>query len=668
MSVIQEIRAKLDLVEYILQSGVPLRKAGRYFTACCPFHNEKTPSFVVFPDSQTWHCFGACSTGGDIFTYVQRRENVDFAEALGLLAEKAGLQLQARTAEQQQHETHLEKLRSLLNEAARYYHQCLLSAPEAAEARLYVARRGLGEATLAQFQIGYAPEGWHTLRDRLRQIGYTESEMLEAGLLTHREESERLYDRFRDRLMIPICDERGNVIGFGARALKPEAQPKYLNSPQTPLFDKGAVLFALHHARRSIREGETAVIVEGYMDAIQAHQNGFTNVVAQMGTALTQAQLKTLSRFARRLILALDPDEAGTRATLRGLEAVRQVASVERVFVDPSGTLRESSRLSLELQVVTLPDGKDPDDLIRENPQAWRDLIANAQGVAEYVINAAAASLPASATLAEREQIARELLPLLLATENNLQQQANVQLLAYKLRLGSGKVLLEWAAQQQRTKRLDRSQPSAQPNEAVAAPSVAPLAYAEALQECCLAILLQYPSLLADVQRIFRQLAAATPSAEACLQPLHAADFTRPDLRAIFEVFLCAREQYEEEWLSYLEAHVPSDLRSVLEQLLLTHLEIYEQHLQQASETDVRALSRDISSLREASELILDESRHRVALLHHALSLRLARLRRECTELSYLMQGAEETQLQAHLQRNTIYLQAIRALMQAIHT
>jgi DNA primase len=671
MSVIQEIRAKLDLVQYISQSGVALRKAGRNFKACCPFHNEKTPSFYVFPDSQTWHCFGACSTGGDIFSYVQRRENVDFAEALRILAEKAGVQLQARTPEQQEHEARLEKLRSLLAEAARFYHQRLLNAPDAAEARAYVARRGLQEATLTQFQIGYAPDSWNAILDRLKQIGYTEQEMLEAGLLTRHEESERLYDRFRDRLMIPICDERGRVIGFGARALKPEAQPKYLNSPQTPLFDKSATLFGLHLARRSIRESETAVIVEGYMDAIQAHQHGFTNVVAQMGTALTQAQLKTLSQYARRLILALDADEAGARATLRGLEAVRQAASVARVFVDPSGALRESSRLNLELQVITLPQGKDPDDLIREDPQAWRDLLANAQSVADYVINAAVASLPANATLAEREQVARELLPLLMATENNLQQQANVQQLAYKLRLGSGKALLEWAAQHQRLKRLDRPAPaeesraSAEPG-APSAPIVV-LTHGEALQEYCLAALLQYPSLLADLQRIFRQLVREDAELESLLQPLCSADFTRPDLRAIFETFVRARAQYQEEWLSYLEANLPADLLPTLERLLLARLEAYEQRLRQASQTDPRALSKDVASLREAASLHSDEARHRAALPHHALSLRIVRLRRECTELGYLIQEADQAHLLTYLERNKLFLRAIRILQEAAH-
>ncbi len=662
MSVAQEIRAKLDLVQYISQSGVPLRKTGRYFTACCPFHNEKTPSFVVFPDSQTWHCFGACSTGGDIFTYVQRRENVDFAEALRLLAEKAGIQLQARTPEQQQRETRLERLRSLLSEAARFYHQRLLNAPDAAAARAYVARRGLRETTLAQFQIGYAPESWHAVSERLKQIGYTEQELLEVGLLTRHEESERVYDRFRDRLMIPICDERGQVIGFGARALKPEAQPKYLNSPQTPLFDKSATLFALHHARRSIRESETAVIVEGYMDAIQAHQHGFTNVVAQMGTALTQAQLKTLSRFARRLILALDADEAGAKATLRGLEAVRQAASVERVFVDPSGALRESSRLNVALQVVTPPHGKDPDDLIRENPQAWRDLIANAQDVAEYVINAAVASLPANATLAEREQVARELLPLLLATENNLQQQANVQQLAYKLRLGSGKALLEWAAQH--IKRASRQVTSEQPRESASLPTTS---HGEALQEYCLAALLQYPNLLADVQRTFRQLASDEPTAEADLQPLCAADFTRPDLRAIFEAFLGARAQYDEDWLGFMQGHLPLDLHPTIERLLQARLELYEQRLRQAPNLAPRALSKDVAVLREMNASQSDEQLHRAALPQHALMLRLARLRRECVELSYLMQEADEARAQTYLQRNARHLRAIRALTQAAH-
>jgi DNA primase len=662
LSVAQEIRAKLDLVQYILQSGVPLRKKGRYFTACCPFHSEKTPSFVVFPDSQTWHCFGACGTGGDIFTYVQRRENVDFAEALRLLAEKAGVQLRARTPEQRQHEARLERLRSLLSEAARFYHQRLLNAPDAAEARDYVARRGLSEATLAQFQIGYAPESWNAVSERLKQIGYTEQELLEVGLLARHEESERVYDRFRDRLMIPICDERGQVIGFGARALKPEAQPKYLNSPQTPLFDKSATLFALHHARRSIRESETAVIVEGYMDAIQAHQHGFTNVVAQMGTALTQAQLKTLSRLARRLILALDADEAGAKATLRGLEAVRQAASVERIFVDPSGALRESSRLNVELQVVTLPNGKDPDDLIRENPQAWRDLIASAQNVAEYAINAAVASSPANATLAEREQVARELLPLLLATENNLQQQANVQQLAYKLRLGSGKALLEWAAQH--IKRASRQAASETASESAPLPTIS---HSEALQEYCLAALLQYPNLLAEVQRMFRQLASEEPAAEADLQPLCAADFTRPDLRAIFEVFLRACAQYDEDWLSFMHRHLPLDLHPLVERLLQARLELYEQHLRQTPNLAPRALSKDIAVLREMNASQSDEQLHRATLPRHALMLRLARLRRECAELNYLLQEADEARAQTYLQRNALYLRAIRALMQAAH-
>lgn len=662
MSVAQEIRAKLDLVQYISQSGVPLRKTGRYFTACCPFHSEKTPSFVVFPDSQTWHCFGACSTGGDIFTYVQRRENVNFAEALRILAEKAGVQLQVRTPEQQQHEARLDKLRSLLNEAARFYHQRLLNAPDAAEARAYVARRGLHEATLAQFQIGYAPDSWQALSDRLRQIGYAEDELLEVGLLTRHDDSGRVYDRFRDRLMIPICDERGQVIGFGARALKPEAQPKYLNSPQTPLFDKSAALFALHHARRSIRESETAVIVEGYMDAIQAHQHGFTNVVAQMGTALTQAQLRTLSRFARRLILALDSDEAGAKATLRGLEAVRQAASVERIFVDPSGAFRESSRLNVELQVVTPPQGKDPDDLIRENPQAWRDLIANAQNVADYVINAAVASLPANATLAEREQVARELLPLLLATENNLQQQSNVQQLAYKLRLGNGKGLLEWAALHLR--RSAHQAAGEKTGEAVPLPTAS---QGEALQEYCLATLLQYPNFLADVQRTFRQLANQHPEAEADLQPLCAADFTRPELRAIFEVFLQARAQYEEDWLSFLQAQLPLDLHPWLERLLQTRLALFEQALRQAADLAPRALSKDIAALREMNALQSEEALHRAALLKHALELRLVRLRREGVELGYLLQEADEARSQFYLRQQTIRLRAMRALVQAAH-
>src|SRR5258708_36161228 len=215
-------------------------------------------------------------------------------------------------------------------------------------------------------------------------LGYNEDEILEVGVALRNEDKGRVYDRFRNRLVIPICDVRGQVIGFGARALKADDNPKYLNSPQTALFDKGATLFGLHLARRTIRESETAVIVEGYMDAIQAHQGGFRNVVAQMGTALTEPQLKQLSKYARRLILALDPDAAGVKATMRGLDVARQTLGASEAVFDPRGAIRQASKLRVEMMGITVPQGKEPDDPIRAKPAGRPSLYDPSQNVGHF--------------------------------------------------------------------------------------------------------------------------------------------------------------------------------------------------------------------------------------------------------------------------------------------
>ncbi|RPJ01522.1 MAG: hypothetical protein EHM39_03175 [Chloroflexi bacterium] len=236
MTVTDDIKARLDIVQFISQY-VPLKKAGRNYTAPCPFHQERTPSFVVFPDTQGWHCFGACSEGGDIFNFVMKKEGLDFVGALRFLAEKAGVELQERTSEQIQQDEQHEKLRGLLNEAATWFQKLLRAGPASQHARDYVQRRGINDDTLEMFRIGYAPAGWDGAVDHLRLIGYSPEEIVEAGVAVTGD-SGRTYDRFRNRLVIPIFDERGRIIGFGARALAAEDNPKYLNSPQTPLLTR----------------------------------------------------------------------------------------------------------------------------------------------------------------------------------------------------------------------------------------------------------------------------------------------------------------------------------------------------------------------------------------------------------------------------------------------
>jgi DNA primase len=298
MSVTDEIKSRLDIVNYI-QQFVPLKKAGRSYKACCPFHNEKTPSFVVNPETQTWRCFGSCAEGGDLFSFAQKYHGWAFPEALQELGKLAGVEVQQQSAGQKQQAERLDALRGLMQAAADYYSDQLQYAGDVMQ---YVqARRGFNDETIQIYGIGYAPEGWQTTLDYLTQLGYAEDDIVEVGL-ARRSDTGRVYDYFRHRLVIPIRDERGRVIGFGARALSDEDNPKYLNSPQTVLFDKSRTLFGLDRAKRAIRDSETAVIVEGYMDVIQAHQAGFLNVVAQMGTAMTEAQLKLLApRWAKRI-------------------------------------------------------------------------------------------------------------------------------------------------------------------------------------------------------------------------------------------------------------------------------------------------------------------------------------------------------------------------------
>jgi len=365
MSVIDEVKSRLDIVE-VISAYIPLQKAGRNYKALCPFHSEKTPSFVVFPESERWHCFGACGEGGDIFTFVMKREGWDFRTALEELARRAGVELRPRTPAQKQAEEEADRLRELLAAAARYYHHLLLHALEAEAVRDYVAKRGLSDETVEQFSLGYSLPGWDNARAYLTEQGYTVDEIIKVGMLVQKADTGSTYDRFRDRLMIPIRDVKGHVIGFGARTLDPEGVPKYLNSPQTAFFDKSHTLFGLDMARRAIRDEDRAVIVEGYMDVMQAHQAGFSNVVAQMGTALTEAQLRQLQRYTKRLVLALDPDAAGINATLRGVEVAQETLEQEwEPVFDPRGLVGYEGRLGAEIRVLRLPRGQDPDDLIR---------------------------------------------------------------------------------------------------------------------------------------------------------------------------------------------------------------------------------------------------------------------------------------------------------------
>jgi DNA primase len=362
---VQEIKDRLDLVD-LISEHLRLQKAGRDLKGLCPFHQEKTPSLYVSPEKQLWHCYG-CQKGGDHFTFIQDIEHVDFKGALRLLAEKTGVILEESPGAGRQRELKrtIQRLNGL---AAQYFHHILMENPAGQRALIQLESRGVTRASMTEFALGFAPAGQH--RDNLvrflRKHGVADAEMLEAGLAIRPEGGGEIWDRFRQRIIIPIHDERGELIAFGGRVIDETSQPKYLNTSQTALYDKGRTLFNLHRARKSIHEMKHAVLMEGYFDAITAWQAGVTNVVTTSGTALSDHQVRLLKRETQELLLAFDRDDAGLNATQRAIEL--------------------ASRSGIYIKVVRVPQGKDPDDYLRANPDGWASLREHALPEWEYLL------------------------------------------------------------------------------------------------------------------------------------------------------------------------------------------------------------------------------------------------------------------------------------------
>jgi len=527
MSKVDEVKSRLDIVD-VISDYVELRKSGRNYSALCPFHSEKTPSFFVFPETQTWHCFGACGEGGDVFTFIMKRENLSFGEALRLLARRAGVELEPLTPEQARAAAQRERLREVMSAAATYYHNQLLHSPAGEEARAYLRRRELTVETVERFQLGYAPDKWEALKGHLLGRGYALADLVAAGLVVEREDGSGSYDRFRHRLMIPIRDSRGQVIAFGGRVLREEDVPKYLNSPQTPIFDKSATLFGLDLARETIRRRDQAVIVEGYMDVLQAHQHGFTNVVASMGTSLTEDQLRSLTRLTTNLVLALDADAAGARATLRGLEMAREALGREMVpVITPQGLVRYEGRLQVALHITILPQGQDPDDVIRTDPARWSQLVDAALPVLDYYFQALTADLDLGSPKGKAEAV-RRLAPILNEIGDPVEREHYLQRLARMVRVDERTLAHQIAAARPRGRR-----PSAPPSlEETPSPQEE---FHFGAEEHCLACLIRSRPFL---DRLNGQLV------EIGTEPLSPADFSRVENQQLFQT-LCQAEGAE---------------------------------------------------------------------------------------------------------------------------
>jgi DNA primase len=471
MGVVDEVKQRTDIVDVVSQY-TKLTKAGRTFRALCPFHSEKNPSFFVYPEQQSWHCFGACNTGGDVFSFIMKKQSIDFGEALRQLAQRAGVTIPSKFEPGGEGEER-QKLYQINEAAAQYFHNLLLNSPAAKKAREYVASRGFTPQTIADFQLGFSLDSWEALKPHLIKIGYSEGELLTAGLIIEAE-SGKTHDRFRGKLMFPIFDVRGRITGFGARVLD-DSLPKYINSPQTPLFDKSSTLYGINRAKDAIRQQNLAVIVEGYMDVITAHQNGFTNVVASMGTAVTEKQVNILKRLSKNLALALDADAAGEEAMLR--------------------CVSYENTLDAEVKVIILPRGKDPDDVIKEDAKAWQKLLEEALPIVDYTFNMVTAGL--DLTTAKGKSLAVDkLLPIVAEIKDPIRQAHYLQKLAQLLKVSERSI--EAALARIRPK---QGRGRVEELKQAVATHLSPLS-SSPVEEYCLALLLQHPELKASAQEL----------------------------------------------------------------------------------------------------------------------------------------------------------------------
>src|SRR5215210_6630447 len=421
VGVAAEVKNKLSVVDVVGET-VQLKKAGSTYKGLCPFHGEKTPSFTVTPARDSWKCFG-CGEGGDIFSFVMKRDGLGFGEALRGLAAKAGVELDERTTREDARKA---RLRDVTESAIAFYHAVLTGSKSGQAALDYLRGRGFSDATIATYQLGYAPGGWDTLARTLaakRQV--RADELVEAGLAQPRQSARGgVYDRFRERVIFPIRDASGSPVGLGGRILGNATDdgrdhgPKYLNSPATPLFDKSRTLYLIDRAKGSIRKGGQAVIVEGYTDALMAHQAGFDNVVASLGTALTPGQVAVLTRYGKRIALAYDVDAAGEKAGTFGVNALEAI--IPQLAAADTGVELD------EVRVVRLPEGKDPDEVLRDTPDLWREEVRTAQPIVDYLIDQHARSFDLK-TPGGKARFVDAIVPTLRAIPNPVMRDAYLQ-------------------------------------------------------------------------------------------------------------------------------------------------------------------------------------------------------------------------------------------------
>ena len=470
----EEIKSKLDIVD-VIRDYIPLKAAGVNFRACCPFHREKSPSFMVSPEKQIFHCFG-CGKGGDVISFVKEIEGIEFIEALRLLAQRAGVTLQKMDPKVNSDRN---KALDIIDLSRKYFHHILRTHPQAQAARDYLKKRGLKEETIDEWQIGYSLEAWDGLLKMLLGRGYKETEILKAGMVIKKEGANKFYDRFRDRIMFPINDVNGSTVAFTARVNPAkeatETMGKYINSPQTMVYDKSKILFGLDKAKLAIKSHEAAVIVEGQMDVITAHQAGYKNLVASSGTALTGEQIRLLKRFTNNIMLAFDQDAAGAMAADRGI--------------------REAMQADMNIKVIEVPHGKDPDECIKNNPADWEKAVKGAKAMMQYYFDITFSRLNLEELEGKREA-AKKLLPIITKLGSPIDQDFWLKRLSEKINIKED-VLRETLRRSQANSGASNEDRRVMPErELPEAPAPRVLTREEKLSELFLALLLKFSPIL----------------------------------------------------------------------------------------------------------------------------------------------------------------------------
>ena len=411
-STITEIKDRLNIVE-VLSSYLQLKKSGSYYKTNCPFHNEKSASFVVTPSRQIWHCFG-CGEGGDVFTFLMKYESLEFKEALQILADRAGIKLPAYSPTDTEQDKAQDSAYRVNDLTAKFYHEVLMRSESMEPARQYAKGRGLKAETVKDWLIGYAPEGFHTLETFLLKKGFTKKELAAAGVsITSQRNSSEIFDRFSGRLMFPIWNMSGKIIGFTARILANDPKAaKYINSPETSIYHKSRVIFGLYQARQEIRKKDEAIIVEGNMDVITCHQAGFKNVIGSSGTAFTTDQLSAIGRFTKNLKFAFDTDQAGALAAKRALDVALE--------------------LGMNISIVKIENAKDPDELIQKDPKLFAKAVAEAPRYMDYFFDLAFSKIDRG-SVQQKKNASEMLVPLIAKMADRLEAAHYIKRLGTEL-------------------------------------------------------------------------------------------------------------------------------------------------------------------------------------------------------------------------------------------